>query len=342
MPTTTRTTARPSRGGATCGGARGARTRRASWTTVARGAGGYLDYAAALSKEFTSVELPSLLFPRAETLLPGSAMTLHLYEARFLALLDAARANTGGLIAQLTYFENESGEEGLRVNSSATLARIEWVKREAVGATVRVAGEARVKLEGVVSREPYITGVYTHVPQMGDVGTYVPSDAELAQVREVTDYIENAVRDVMTLSDRLNGDASASAAEGEGEDEEIDGMWTHKEVGDLRTAMRWVDAPAITIERIETPISMEDADWSRADGFTGHSELARAERLSFAVLQVAPASTPSALRTLISCRAVAMSAEHGLMDRLRLCVSVLEDQLNTLRAKVALKSTLGG
>lgn len=308
-----------------------------------RAGGGYLDYGAAMAKEFTRVEVPALLFPRRETLLPGSAMTLHLYEARFLALLDVAVARTGGLIAQLTYFENEGGgEEGLRVNASATLARIEWVKRERVGATVRVTGEARVKLEGVVSREPFITGAFTHVPQMGDAGTYVPSDAELAQVRELTDYIEGAVRDVLTLSERLLGDVKESDESEDDEDDEGVGMWTHKEVGDLRSAMRWVDAPAITIERIEEPVSMEEADWTRADENFAHSELARAERLSFAVLQVAPASTATDLRTLISCRAVAMSTEHGLMDRLRLCVSVLEDQLQNLRAKVALKSVTGG
>jgi len=318
--------------------------RRAGGGRAPRAGGGYLDYGAAMAKEFKKVEIPALLFPRRETLLPGSAMTLHLYEARFLALLDVATARTGGLIAQLTYFENDggAGEEGLRVNASATLARIEWVKRERVGATVRVVGEARVKLEGVVSREPFITGAFTHVPQMGDTGTYVPSDSELAQVREVTDYIEGAVRDVLTLSERLLGDAEESDESEDDESGEGGEMWTHKEVGDLRSAMRWVDAPAITIERIEEPVSMEEADWTRVDENFAHSELARAERLSFAVLQVAPASTAMDLRTLISCRAVAMSTEHGLMDRLRLCVSVLEDQLQTLRAKVALKSVTSG
>ena len=33
-----------------------------------------------------------------------------------------------------------------------------------------------------------------------------------------------------------------------------------------------------------------------------------------------------------------MSTDHGLLDRLRLGVSVLDDQLASLRAKVALKN----
>lgn len=312
--------------------------------------GGYIDYGAALAKEFAKTEVPALLFPQRETLLPGSKMTLHLYEARFLALLEKAMSDTGGLIAQLTFLPSEGGdEEGLRVNASATLARIEAVHRQEVGARVEVVGEARIKLEDIAGREPYITGVFTHIPQMGDVGTYVPSEDELAQVKEVTDYIENSVKDILALSDKILAVTPSDAARrdalrgGDGddddEDDEDDGeMWTHKEVGNLRSAMEWVDAPPVTIERIENPVSMDDANWiDFPEGFE-HNSLTRAERLSFAVLQIAPASTASDLQKLIACRAVAMSTDHGLMDRLRLCVSVLDHQLSTLRAKVALKN----
>lgn len=315
--------------------------------TAGSSRGGYIDYGAALAKEFAKTEVPALLFPQRETLLPGSKMTLHLYEARFLALLEKAMSDTGGLIAQLTFLPSEGGdEEGLRVNASATLARIEAVHRQEVGARVEVVGEARIKLEDIAGREPYITGVFTHIPQMGDVGTYVPSEDELAKVKEVTDYIENSVKDVLALSDKILADTPSDAARRdplrggeEDDDEDDDGeMWTHKEVGNLRSAMEWVDAPPVTVERIEKPVSMDDANWTEfPEGFE-HSSLTRAERLSFAVLQIAPASTASDLQKLIACRAVAMSTDHGLMDRLRLCVSVLDNQLSTLRAKVALKN----
>ena len=317
-------------------------------TASASSRGGYIDYGAALAKEFAKTEVPALLFPQRETLLPGSKMTLHLYEARFLALLEKAMSDTGGLIAQLTFLPSEGGdEEGLRVNASATLARIEAVHRQEVGARVEVVGEARIKLEDIAGREPYITGVFTHIPQMGDVGTYVPSEDELAQVKDVTDYIENSVKDVLALSDKILADTPSDAARrdasrgggGDDEDDEDDGeMWTHKEVGNLRSAMEWVDAPPVTIERIENPVSMDDANWTEFPEGVEHNSLTRAERLSFAVLQIAPASTASDLQKLIACRAVAMSTDHGLMDRLRLCVSVLDNQLSTLRAKVALKN----
>mmetsp|Transcript_2686 Transcript_2686/g.8722 ORF Transcript_2686/g.8722 Transcript_2686/m.8722 type:complete len:315 (+) Transcript_2686:1707-2651(+) len=196
-------------------------------TTRARG-GGYLDYDAALAKEFVKVEVPALLFPQRETLLPGSKLTLHLYEARFLALLEKAMSDTGGLIAQLTFLPSDNGdEEGLRVNASATLARIEAVHRAEVGARVEVVGEARMKLEDITTREPYIAGLFTHIPQMGDVGTYNPSDDELAQVKEVTDYIESAVNDVLLLSDKLLGDkkdvANVGASTDVDDDDDDDG-----------------------------------------------------------------------------------------------------------------------
>ena len=88
--------------------------------------GGTLDFEAAMNKEFVRVEVPALLFPQQETLLPGTRLTLHLYEVRFLALLDRVTANTGGLVAQLTFLPPTDGGvegegEGLRVNTSATL-----------------------------------------------------------------------------------------------------------------------------------------------------------------------------------------------------------------------------
>jgi hypothetical protein len=48
------------------------------------------------------VELPCMLFQSQEMLLPGCTQVLHLYEARFLALLDEVSTSTGGLFAHVT------------------------------------------------------------------------------------------------------------------------------------------------------------------------------------------------------------------------------------------------
>ena len=88
---------------------------------------------------------------------------------------------------------------------------------------------------------------------------------------------------------------------------------------------------------------MSQCDWLKdaVEEKVKHSELQLAERLSFACLQVAPASTEADYARLVSCRNVAMSAQHGLMDRLKLGKILLEEQRSALRAKVALKSAFG-
>lgn len=100
----------------------------------------------------------------------------------------------------------------------------------------------------------------------------------------------------------------------------------------------------MTLDMLTPPVSMEAADWLAplVVESVDHSELQLAERLSFACLQMAPASSEADLQRLISCRTVAMSTSHGLMDRLKLGQIVLDEQRQALRAKVALKSAFSG
>ena len=64
------------------------------------------------------VELPAMLFPSDEMLLPGCTQVLHLYEARFLALLDEVTTTTGGLFAHVTFLPSDQDDGGLRVNQA--------------------------------------------------------------------------------------------------------------------------------------------------------------------------------------------------------------------------------
>ena len=64
------------------------------------------------------VELPAMLFPSDEMLLPGCTQVLHLYEARFLALLDEVTTSTGGLFAHVTFLPSDQDDGGLRVNQA--------------------------------------------------------------------------------------------------------------------------------------------------------------------------------------------------------------------------------
>lgn len=312
------------------------------------------------------VVLPAMLFPMEEVLLPGSTQVLHLYEARFLALLDEVTAKTGGLFAHLTFHPPSADEQGLRINQVASLVRVEEVIREDVGAKVVIIGESRVVMQDIVESDPYVRARFTAVPTMGAAGTlaYTPSDDEMAEVEALTEFIDSAVNDIVTLVDRLLTDANANA-NGAAERADDDGSaitpddlwdisgvadeveWGHAEVGNLRRAMAWVDGPSITLDDLadqSLPLEMNAADWlaPASTERVEHSELQLAERLSFACLQVAPTSTEGDLRRLVSCRNVAMSTSHGLMDRLKLGQILLDEQRQALRAKVALKSVFGG
>ena len=312
------------------------------------------------------VVLPAMLFPMEEVLLLGSTQVLHLYEARFLALLDEVTSKTGGLFAHLTFHPPSADEQGLRINQVASLVRVEEIIREDVGAKVVIIGESRVVMQDIVESDPYVRARFTAVPTMGAAGTlaYTPSDDEMAEVEALTEFIDSAVNDIVTLVDRLLTDANANA-NGAAERADDDGSaitpddlwdisgvadeveWGHAEVGNLRRAMAWVDGPSITLDDLadqSLPLEMNAADWlaPASTERVEHSELQLAERLSFACLQVAPTSTEGDLRRLVSCRNVAMSTSHGLMDRLKLGQILLDEQRQALRAKVALKSAFGG
>lgn len=341
--------------------------------------------------------LPAMLFPADEVLLPGSTQVLHLYEARFLALLDEISARTGGLFAHLTFQPPAPGappDDGLRVNQVATLVRVEDVRRSEVGAKVTIVGESRVALVDVLDADPYVRAAFVAVPTMGAEGTaaYVPSEAECQEVEALTEFISAAVEDVATLVDRLmkRTDDADPEALWDISDAADDVEWGHAEVGNLRRAMAWVEAPSVGLDDLPAEetveLAMEDAEWYAAanaaasteattregGGFEGdeecdeesaktssaasarrpsvrapraegtpHTALQLAERLSFACLQVAPASTAADLRRLASCREAAMSTSRGLMDRLKLGQIVLDEQRQALRAKLALEAAFG-
>ena len=320
------------------------------------------------------VVLPAMLFPLEEVLLPGSMQVLHLYEARFLALLDEVTAKTGGLFAHLTFHPPSADEEGLRINQIATLVRVEEIVREDVGAKVVIVGESRVAMLDAVESDPYVRARFIALPTMGATGTlaYTPSEDEMAEVEALTEFIDTAVSDISTLVDRLLTDEAAEVSSASDSDApeasdalenseaaitpddlwDISGVmdeveWGHAEVGNLRRAMAWVEGPSITLDNLadkSLPLEMDAADWLRpmVDEQVNHSELQLAERLSFACLQAAPTSTEGDLRKLVSCRNVAMSTSHGLLDRLKLGQIVLDEQRQALRAKVALKGAFGG
>uniref|UniRef100_A0A7S0RJ41 Lon N-terminal domain-containing protein n=1 Tax=Pyramimonas obovata TaxID=1411642 RepID=A0A7S0RJ41_9CHLO len=292
-----------------------------------------------LSEDVDCKQLPCLIFSPQEVFLPGSRKVLHLYEARFLSLLDESMKKTGGLLGHIICYPaneyDDSGEGGLAIERVATLCRIEKIERQDIGARVDLVGEARMEVNGIVSTDPYITGTFRQVPTFADPTLYKPTEIEMSNVEGVVRDIRQILDDIIQLSDRLKGPA-------QGEAEKVAGWqeWGHAEISDLKRSLSWVDGSVVRLEDLASETTMEEIEWADQETL-GTSPLEVAERLSFAVLQLAPASSTSELRHLIGVRRDAMGLECGLLVRLQLGRDLLEEQVRTLRAKVALKSLEG-
>lgn len=107
------------------------------------------------------MELPCLPFNPAEVFIPTAAKTLHLYEARFLALLEEAIGKYNNMFAHIVIEPvADSREEGVLsfVTKYGCLAQIETVRRMDIGALVTIRGVGRVNLAKLTQMEPFLKG----------------------------------------------------------------------------------------------------------------------------------------------------------------------------------------
>ncbi|KAK4745067.1 hypothetical protein SAY87_011379 [Trapa incisa] len=110
----------------------------------------------------SALELPLLPFNVNEVLVPSEVKTLHLYEARYLALLDDALSKKSKLFVHfvLDPISVPGSSDGLSFAARyGCLVLIENVERLDVGALVSIRGICRVKIANFVQAEPYLTGV---------------------------------------------------------------------------------------------------------------------------------------------------------------------------------------
>ncbi|KAG0608474.1 hypothetical protein M758_8G108600 [Ceratodon purpureus] len=131
-----------------------------SGTSGGSGASGALRVFAEMSTldEATILELPCLPFSPAEVFIPTSSKTLHLYEARFLSLLEEVMAKGNNLLAHIVIEPVKGGEGGVAsfVATYGCLARIESVKQLEIGALVSIRGLGRIKMVNLTQMEPFI------------------------------------------------------------------------------------------------------------------------------------------------------------------------------------------
>ncbi|KAI3464322.1 hypothetical protein Pfo_020985 [Paulownia fortunei] len=109
----------------------------------------------------SSLVLPLLPFPTDHVLVPSEAKTLHLYEARYIALLEESLFQKNKLFVHFVL--DPIGFSGTSVEASfaaryGCLVIIEKVERLEIGALILIRGVGRVKVLEFKQTQPYLTG----------------------------------------------------------------------------------------------------------------------------------------------------------------------------------------
>ncbi|KAL9449420.1 hypothetical protein AB3S75_011364 [Citrus x aurantiifolia] len=129
----------------------------------------------ALKVNATSLVVPLLPFNINEVLVPSESKILHLYEARYLALLEEALVRKKLFV----YFVldpisiSEHATEASFAAKCGCLVLIENVERLDVGALVTIRGVGRVKIVKFFQADPFLKG---EVIPMQDTTSASPSD----------------------------------------------------------------------------------------------------------------------------------------------------------------------
>ncbi|KAJ8759553.1 hypothetical protein K2173_007177 [Erythroxylum novogranatense] len=132
----------------------------------------------------TSLELPLLPFSTSEVLIPSESKSLHLYEARYLALLEESLLRKKKLFVHFVLdpiLISNSGTEASFAARHGCLVTIENVERMDVGALVSIRGIGRVKIVRFVQlqSDPYLKG-------------------------EVIPWLDRVLRDASQLNSKVN------------------------------------------------------------------------------------------------------------------------------------------
>ncbi|WCJ44199.1 ATP-dependent protease La (LON) domain protein [Euphorbia peplus] len=107
------------------------------------------------------LDLPLLPFNMSEVLVPSESKVLHLYEARYLALLEESLKKKEKLFVHFVLDPinmNSSGTEASFAARYGCLVFIESVERLDVGALISIRGIGRVKIVNFSQSEPYMIG----------------------------------------------------------------------------------------------------------------------------------------------------------------------------------------
>ncbi|KAB1204748.1 hypothetical protein CJ030_MR8G027405 [Morella rubra] len=140
----------------------------------------------------SSLELPLLPFNINEVLVPTELKTLHLYEARYLSLLDESLLRKKKLFVHFVLdpvsISDSSGEASFAARYGC-LILIESVERLDVGALVSIRGIGRAKILKFVQADPYLRGEV--IPTKDVIPDSERTNKVSSKAREVREAISN-------------------------------------------------------------------------------------------------------------------------------------------------------
>ncbi|CAH2035371.1 unnamed protein product [Thlaspi arvense] len=138
-----------------------------------------------------SLDLPLLPFSMSEVLVPTESKTLHLYEARYLALLEESMKRKKNMFVHFILDPISISETATEASFAARygcLVLIENVERLDIGALVSIRGAGRVKISRFLGADPYLSG---EVRPIKDRLVYESSDEITSKISQLKESIKN-------------------------------------------------------------------------------------------------------------------------------------------------------
>ncbi|CAA7024358.1 unnamed protein product [Microthlaspi erraticum] len=138
-----------------------------------------------------SLDLPLLPFSMSEVLVPTESKTLHLYEARYLALLDESMKRKKNMFVHFILDPISISEKATEASFAARygcLVLIENIERLDIGALVSIRGAGRVKISRFLGADPYLSG---EVRPIQDRLSYESSNEITTRISQLKESIKN-------------------------------------------------------------------------------------------------------------------------------------------------------
>ena len=284
--------------------------------------------------------LPALPFPPEQLAVPGSVRLLHLFEARYLALLEECQRQPSSpgrprpLLVHLSVAEAKDpmGNAGWEVQrESCLLCELLDFRQVDLGVLATVRAVEQVYVEEVEGDEVYLQALTTPVVREAGRSGRAGEEGDLKEgdLAEQASRVRAVLGDVLDLSRKLVDTGVPAPAEAGGLSpeelpDEIRDELLVKSGGPAGEALR------------DLPLA-QALNWAEDAGGGAGGELEGMSRLGWAALQPCPGASAEETEDLVLRRMFSLEAET-LGERLDLSYEYAEECRSRLAAKVALVS----